>query len=393
MVDRHTDSRPTNAHTTATIALSCILRKGFARARGDYPGICGSADGAVVHPSRQRASESGGLVHIHWYVYTRLDVQSNQLAYDLIRDLSFGERFHCLDQAEYDPFVRSIRAISKELTFIQMFAYYNLLRVRQVFMPKAIAGARAQNMQRVIETVSQRVARDTDRKDFLHYILAAMETEKGMSRAEMNVNAFSFSIAGSESSATALSAFTYYILTHANVYERLVAEIRGAFDTYEQIEIATITRLPYLNAVLQETLRIYPPVAVTLPRVVPANGAIIDGKFVPAGVTVGVNHFACYHDPRNFHRPLDFLPDRWLPECHEEMFKGDYRNCFQPFSFGPRNCLGKNLAWAEMRLIAAKLLFRFDLELNERSRRWAEGQKMFGFWVKPDLLVWVKKRE
>ncbi|GKZ24469.1 hypothetical protein AbraIFM66951_010693 [Aspergillus brasiliensis] len=316
------------------------------------------------------------------------------IAYDLIRDLSFGERFHCLDTAEYDPFVRSIRAISKELTFIQMFAYYNLLSLRQLLMPKAIAGARAQNMQRVIDTVNRRVARNTDRKDFLHYILAAMETEKGMSRAEMNVNAFSFSIAGSESSATALSAFVYYTLSHVSVYDRLVAEIRGAFETYEQIDISSLVQLSYLNAVLQETLRIYPPVAVTLPRVVPANGAVIDGKFVPGGVTVGVNHFACYHDPRNFHRPDEFLPERWLPEYQEqEPFLKDCQKSFQPFSFGPRNCLGKNLAWAEMRLIAAKLLFLFDMELDERSRGWTDGQKIFGFWVKPSLFVKLVQRD
>ncbi|GLA01342.1 hypothetical protein AnigIFM60653_011594 [Aspergillus niger] len=321
---------------------------------------------------------------VDWFTFT---------AYDLIRDLSFGERFHCLDTVEYDPFVKSIQAISKELTFIQMLAYYKLLSLRQLFMPKAFAGARAQNMQRVIETVNRRVDRNTDRKDFLHYILAAMETEKGMSRAEMNVNAFSFSIAGSESSATALSAFTYYTLSRVSVYDRLVAEIRGTFDAYEQIDIPSTAQLSYLNAVLQEMLRIYPPVAVTLPRVVPVNGAVIDGDFVPAGVTVGVNHFACYHDPRNFHRPQEFLPERWLPECQAQgPFSKDCQKSCQPFSFGPRNCLGKNLAWAEMRLIAAKLLFLFDMEIDETSKGWTDGQKVFGFWVKPPLFVKLMQR-
>ncbi|XRM47062.1 hypothetical protein ABZX51_010067 [Aspergillus tubingensis] len=341
----------------------------------------GIIQGYVDQLMRQLAARAndGPQNMVDWFTF---------IAYDLIRDLSFGERFHCLNTAEYDPFVRSIRAISKELTFIQMLAYYNLLSFRQLFMPKSIAGARAQNMQRVIETVNCRVARNTDRKDFLHYILAAMETEKGMSRAEMNVNAFSFSIAGSESSATALSAFTYYILSHVSVYDRLIAEIRGAFEKYEQIDIPSVTQMPYLNAVLQETLRIYPPVVVTLPRVVPANGAVIDGKFVPAGVTVGVNHFACYHDPRNFYRPQEFLPERWLPECQEKgPFSIDRPKSCQPFSFGPRNCLGKNLAWAEMRLIAAKMLFLFDMELVGTGKGWADGQKVFGFWVKPQLLV------
>ncbi|RAL00110.1 cytochrome P450 [Aspergillus ibericus CBS 121593] len=344
----------------------------------------GMIQGYVDRLVEQLASRAGDGPQnmVDWFTF---------IAYDLIRDLSFGEHFHCLDQAKYDPFVQSIRAISKELTFIQMFAYYHLLQLRQLFMPRAIAGARAQNMQRVIQIVNQRVSRNTDRNDFLHYILAAMKTEKGMSRDEMNVNAFSFSIAGSESSATALSAFTYFILTHKEVYDRLVAEIREGFETYEQIEVSALTRLPYLNAVLQETLRIYPPVAVTLPRVVPPNGATINGQFVPGGVTVGVNHFACYHDPQNFDHPLEFLPERWLPECQERFVK-DRRNSFQPFSFGPRNCLGKNLAWAEMRLIAAKLLFRFNMELSGESGQWLDGQRVFGFWVKPPLMVRVVGR-
>lgn len=76
----------------------------------------------------------------------------------------------------------------------------------------------------------------------------------------------------------------------------------------------------------------------------------------------------------------------------------------QPFSFGPRNCLGKNLARAEMRLIMAKLLWRFDLELVQggggsgkgmgmgmgNGKSWRDGQKVWGFWVKPPLMCWLR---
>lgn len=276
-----------------------------------------------------------------------------------------------------------------------MFKYYGLLGLRGLFMPKAVAGARTQNMQRVIETVDRRVKSQTNRKDFLHYILAAMETEKGMSRAEMNVNTFSLSIAGSESSATLLCGFVFYTLTHSTVHEKLVKEVRETFQSEDQIVMSSVHRLTYLNAVLQECLRIYPPVAVTLPRVVPVGGEVIDGGYVPAGTTVGVNHFSCYHASRNFHRPDDFLPERWMPGAENKFpFSQDQRNCLQPFSLGPRNCLGKNLAWAEVRLISAHLIFLFDMELDTIvGNQWTESQKVWGFWDKPPLLVHLKSKE
>ncbi|KAK3171581.1 hypothetical protein OEA41_003665 [Lepraria neglecta] len=298
---------------------------------------------------------SGPLNMVAWYTFT---------TFDLIGDLSFGENFGCLDTGDYVPFVRATESISKELTFMQMLIYYRLQKVRQFFMPKGVAGARFQNVKRAMDTVDRRINRITDRKDFLYYILAAND-EKGMSRAEINVNAFSLSIAGSESTATLLSGATFYLLTHRHIYATLVKEIRTAFKIPTPL----------------------PPVAGTLPRQVPPGGETIDGAYVPAGTSVGVNHFSCFHHPQNFYRAEDFLPERWLPGIRDAApFEKDNRACMQPFSFGPRNCLGKNLAKAEMRLILAKLLWRFDLELVEGRGDWMEGQKVFGFWAKPPLM-------
>jgi cytochrome P450 len=306
-------------------------------------------------------------------------------AFDLIGDLSFGEKFGCLDKADYVPFVGATKAIAKELTFTQMFIYYGLMGVRRYFMPKHIAGTRAQNMKRAIDTVERRIERNTDRKDFLYYILAAND-EKGMSRAEIHVNSFSFNIAGSESSATSLSGITFYILTHLHAYQKLVDEIRAAYSSEDEINISSVNNLGYLEAVVLESLRLYPPVPGTLPRVVPAGGETIDGAYVPAGTTVGVNHYSCSRHPKNFYRHDDFLPERWLPETRDAApFDQDNRACTQPFSFGPRNCLGKNLARAEMRLVMAKLLWRYDLELMEGNANWQKEQKVFGFWVKGPL--------
>jgi cytochrome P450 len=87
---------------------------------------------------------------------------------------------------------------------------------------------------------------------------------------------------------------------------------------------------------------------------------------------------------------LELIPERWLEgeRCLEE-HRGDERKAFQAFSVGPTNCIGKNLAYMEMRLILARVLWEFDMEMvqgEERGGNWRERVKAFGFLVKPDLM-------
>ena len=99
-------------------------------------------------------------------------------------------------------------------------------------------------------------------------------------------------VAGSETTATLLSGATYLLLQHPPVLARLQSEIRASFSSAKEItpvSLVSASRLPYLEAVLTEALRCYPPVPSTLPRITGAAGAIIDGQFVPgkAGFTIG----------------------------------------------------------------------------------------------------------
>ena len=81
-----------------------------------------------------------------------------------------------------------------------------------------------------------------------------------------------------------------------------------------------------------------------------------------------------FRDPQRFHESTSFLPQRWLPEAKEpnSPFVDDQRDAVQPFSVGPRSCIGKNLAWAEMRLVLARILWAFELEATERRVKWEE---------------------
>src|SRR2546423_11613776 len=98
-----------------------------------------------------------------------------------------------------------------------------------------------------------------------------------------------------------------------------------------------------------------------------------------------MQQYAAYRLESNFRRPDEFLPQRWLGDAE---FADDDRAVMQPFAVGPRNCIGRNLAYAEMRVILAKVLFHFDLELDEgKTGQWLD-QKVYILWEKVPL--WVK---
>lgn len=97
-----------------------------------------------------------------------------------------------------------------------------------------------------------------------------------------------FLVAGSETTATLLSGAIFYLLRTPTSMEKLKREIRESFPTVGDITVRGLTsssRLPYLEAVIQESFRCYPPVPSTLPRITGSDGAIIDGRYVPPGVS------------------------------------------------------------------------------------------------------------
>jgi cytochrome P450 len=93
-----------------------------------------------------------------------------------------------------------------------------------------------------------------------------------------------------------------------------------------------------------------------------------------------------YTSPKNFTAPLSFIPERWTGD---ERFIDDERAALQPFSVGSRDCLGKNMAYHEMRLIITKVLWNFDLELCKESEDWMD-QQVFTVWQKGPLVVEAK---
>lgn len=159
----------------------------------------------------------------------------------------------------------------------------------------------------------------------MSYILNA-DGEKGMTLEETYTAAQVLIVAGSETSATALCGSTYLLLSNPSTLAKLTSEVRAAFATEAEILPHATAGLPYLSAVVEEALRLCPPGPGTFPRRVPEGGRVVCGGFVPGGTAVGVHQVSTHRDPRNFVRPLEFRPERWLGDPE---FEGDNRACFR----------------------------------------------------------------
>ncbi|KAJ6443378.1 benzoate 4-monooxygenase cytochrome P450 [Purpureocillium lavendulum] len=225
--------------------------------------------------------------------------------------------------------------------------------------------------------------------DFISHAVAVQRQAK-MPVSELHLAAIASDlvIAGTETSATGLSATLYYLLSNRHVVAKLRAELLAACPAYEDLTHANLARLKYLDAVIMEGLRMYPPLPVALHRLVPPAGDTVHGLWLPGGTVVSVNPLAANYSPANFSDPWAYKPERWTdPNCTDDL------DACRPFSLGTRNCIGQNLAWMEMRITLAKLLYMFDLELANPDLDWHGESRMHSLWENPPLWVRVARRE
>ncbi|KAJ5672847.1 hypothetical protein N7507_001974 [Penicillium longicatenatum] len=318
---------------------------------------------------------------VHWL---------NFLTFDVIGDLAFGQSFGCLEGSQYHPWVATMFQSIKTGAFIRAFSIYPAVAVLiRKFIPKSLIIKRLEHYKLSKDRVNQRLETTTSRPDFISYILRHND-ERGMDVSEIQTNAALIIQAGSETTATALAACHFYLQKTPESYIKLSKEVREAFTTEEDITFLSVARLPYLNAVIEESLRMYPPAPAIGPRVVPDKGAFVCGEFIPGKTSVSVAHYSAFRGASNFAEPDSFLPERWLRDNDDERFRNDKREALQPFSLGPRACIGRNLAYAEMRLILCKMLWHFDLSLHPRTNDW-DIARSYIVWENNPLLINLRR--
>ncbi|KAF3045478.1 hypothetical protein E8E12_007001 [Didymella heteroderae] len=335
----------------------------------------------LVHVLQKKSKEEqhGAVDFVQMFNFT---------TFDIMADMTFGEPLHMLDNAEYTPWVSMIFGYVKVATCAGILKTYypRVFGLIEILLGNKMQQTRKNHMQHTVTRVTKRLTqgRQTEGVDLWTYVLSQQaKGKKGLSRGSMDANASLFMIAGTETTATTLSGLVYMLMRDPATMNKLTAEIRESFASSSDISMERLARLPYLNACIKEAMRIYPSVPVGLPHLTPVEGSTICGQFVPPGVIVSASHLFMYTSPNNFKDPLRFIPERWTGD---ERFESDKRAAVNPFSVGTRDCLGKNMATHEMRLILAKVLWSFDLELYNQHNDWLD-QKLFLTWEKMPLMV------
>ena len=243
-----------------------------------------------------------------------------------------------------------------------------------------LASGRARYMQYSKGQAAERMAvSDPDRRDFFHYLMAAVDPETGakFSMQELWGESNLLIIAGSDTTSTALASAFFYLVHNPRTLAKATEEVRRTFgDVEEIVKSQKLGDLTYLRAVLDEGMRMSPPVGGILPREVLAGGITVDGHKLPGGIDIGVSHYAVQHNEKYYPRAWEFVPERWiagetvnftLPASRSStVSKEDVavaKSAFTPFSVGPRACIGKNLAYAELLLALGRTLYLYDIRL------------------------------
>ncbi|RCI07681.1 hypothetical protein L249_5734 [Ophiocordyceps polyrhachis-furcata BCC 54312] len=313
--------------------------------------------------------------------------------FDIIGQLGFSKSLGCLENESNRAWVLSTIQGAKGLALRQFLEHYPILRsLIRVFSSSIARSSRNRSLASQEADTRRRLGHSSSSRDYMAHMMGGSGSQ-AMSELEIAATSGALFVGGSETTATALSGLLYFLSEDTERCRLVTSEVRSRFASRDGIGIRDCLSLQYLCACIEETLRLYPPVADLPPRVSP--GAIVGGRYIPAGTRIFVSLPATFRNPAHFKDASSFRPERWLPKSHplhDAAFDDDNRPAVRPFSYGSRDCLGQSLAYAEMRLIAARFLFAFDFERRQTGEDWLDTQRNFILWEKAPLEMTLYSR-
>lgn len=335
------------------------------------------------------------------------------VAFDIIGDLAFGLPFGMVEKGrdecemrirEDGPVVLASGAesLNRRGEVSSTLGLLPALRPWAKWLPDPFFSKGLQavsNMHGIAETsVAKRLDGNNDsgskqRNDILDLLIRSKGDDGNpMQRDELVSEALTQLIAGSDTVSNTACAVIYWILhgeraAPGTILPRLQAELDAAIPKDQDISThPQVKNLPLLRRCIDEGMRLHSTSAIGLPRIVTSScGVTFDNKLFPYGTVLSVPSYTLHHDASIWGPDVeDFKPDRWLPENLTQQ----QNMAFNSFSYGPRACVGRNVAIMELQMIVGTFFRRFDVKLHQEELISHEG-----FSKKPEeCWVGIKRR-
>ncbi|XP_043480618.1 cytochrome P450 9e2-like [Leptopilina heterotoma] len=246
------------------------------------------------------------------------------------------------------------------------------------------------------QTVKKRKELNINRPDMINFIIEACQNEDGkeLSNDDIVGHAFMFLLAGFATSATVMGFLAHELAVNPKIQEKQRNEVDQFTKENDEITYDTLSKMKYLDMVISETLRKYPPNAMmdrlcakkfTLPKSTPDS----EEYTIEPNSLIWLPIYALHHDPKYFPDPEKFSPERFSDENKDNINPYTYI----PFGVGPQKCIGNRFALMEIKILFVHLLKNFILEREERTRHPIKFEKGFLVIAKGELWIKFTRRE
>nr|VWO94473.1 Cytochrome P450 monooxygenase AKT7 (EC (AK-toxin biosynthesis protein 7) [Ganoderma boninense] len=337
-----------------------------------------------VHQLVYALEQQQGLVALEkWIQY---------FTYDFMSQMVIGGGFEQLQNGDSKDIWTTVGKGSQVATFLGQVPW---LGVYLGYVP-GITGPLNMLLEYAQKETERRLAEGTSIRDLFYYLRNedVPGEEPPPTRLLLNDGVVGMA-AATETTSTALISIFHCLLVNPEAYATLQEEVNRFYPEGEDVcNTASHRDMRYLTAIINETLRLFPPVPTNSSRQVPHNSApvVLGSLIIPPGTQVFLPPYALHHDAHNFVFPDAFWPERWLvasgqlslslarTPIHEapggklSFFDFVHNDAaFIPFSHGPMNCAGKTLAMQQLRTVVCALMQRFHIRLSLEEGRGVEA--------------------
>ncbi|TGJ83733.1 hypothetical protein E0Z10_g5027 [Xylaria hypoxylon] len=227
---------------------------------------------------------------------------------------------------------------------------------------------------------------DDGRNTVIDLLLRPEDGGSPLTHQAVEDETYSFAFAGTHTTSYTMSMGTYYLLRQPEKLERLKQELETVpRNESGLLEYKQVRDLPYLKAVIKESLRLSSPVPGTIPRVVPKGGITWAGHYLPEGASVSTAIRSIHDNPDLFPNPEEFMPERWLENDNLDHW-------LVVFGKGSRACIGLNVAWMESYLTFANFFTHFEMSLYATDPTTVTWKDCGNAMIKSHVKVTIDKK-